>query len=148
MLLKKHTHTTFSKGGPVSAESPCDFWFLVVPSPQAPPFRKQPLLAGWDRLRSLRRWVADFQSPAHTPSSNVTSSVKPYLTLLLPPASCPGRPGRMSHFLCTLLLPAHFCSSFCPTGNGESLPGSIWCHPGTSPRGLASTPQLLGAFGH
>lgn len=95
MLWKNHSR--FSGEELVSAGSLPGFWLKVGSSfPGGSLFFLD--CTGW----VLRQWpVADFQSPAPTPNSNVTSSVKPSLSLFLPLASRPGRPGRMSHFLCT-----------------------------------------------
>ena len=89
----------------MSAGSPSDFWLLLC-GPLFP--RKQSLLPGEDRLRPVRLLVADFQKSSTHTQFKCHLFCEPSLTLFLPLASCPGRPGRMNHFLCTLAVPCPF----------------------------------------
>ena len=89
----------------VSASSPSDFWFplygLLFP-------RKRSHLPGVDRLRPVRLLAADFQKSSTHTQFKCHLFCEASLTLFLPLASCPGRPGRMNHFLCTLAAPCPF----------------------------------------
>ena len=81
------------------------------------------------------------------PSSNVTSSVKPSLTLFLPLASCPGRPGRMNHFLCTLAAPCPFLFELLSHWKqGESLGWFHLVSPRHQPMRLVLVPSTPGSL--
>lgn len=141
MLWK--SHTTFSKEEPVSAGSSSGFWFLLVPSPRAP-LSQETASSSWIGQADICEMTGGWFSEQHPHPVQMS----PLLWRLPWPSSSHSLPAQESleEWITSsvlLLLPAHFCLSFYPTGNRETLGCFHLVSPRHKPMRLVLLPSTI-----